>query len=107
MIVMMINWATTMFNFYLVKYLMKYFHGDVYSNFMIGAVADITSGNLTARIIDRFGIKRSFLVGYLVACTGMVGLLVYTGENSSVNAALVFISVFGNGILYTCTYAGN
>ena len=77
MIVMSVNWATSHFNYYLVTYLMKYFHGDVYSNFIIGGVADVCSCRLTARIIEKFGVKQALVTGYLIGGSGMIGLILH------------------------------
>ena len=104
---MMVNWATAMFSFYLVTYTMKYFNGSVYQNMISGTFGDLLSCFFTARIMERFGVKTSLLLGYFIGCGGMLSLLLYDGDWELLNAALVFVVVFGNAMLYTSVYAGN
>ena len=107
MIAMILNFSASLFGYFLTSQIMKYFNGDVYTNFITMTISDILSCNITAYFISNFGIKRALIIGYLTGCAGMLGLLLYTGDSISVNVVFVFIAVFGNAVTYTSVYSAN
>jgi len=60
---------------------MKYIRGHFYINNHVGALSDILAFMFSGILIKFFGIKPTLVISYMVACSGMLALLLTTTMN--------------------------
>jgi hypothetical protein len=60
---------------------MKYIRGEFYINNHVGAFSEIVAFMFSGVLIKFFGIKPTLVISYMVACIGMLALLVTTTMN--------------------------
>jgi len=87
-------WFTTSFNAFLLEFQLKYIPGDVYTNFAIGAAAEVLAHFACSLTFARIGPKCTFVIGFSLATIG--GLLLALVEASDVFTPIVVcVSKFG------------
>ena len=60
---------------------MKYIRGDFYLNNYAGAISEIIAFVTSGILIKFFGLKSSLVISYMIACGGMLCLLLTTTMN--------------------------
>lgn len=100
---MLINWATSVFCFYLLSYQLKYVEGNIYNINIASSLSEISGCLLSTTIYKKFGLKKSFYFGYMLALLGMIGLLL------KIECLIVLILVcrFGISTCFSLCYLSN
>jgi MFS family permease len=104
--IMMINWSTCSFTFYLLSYYTKYFEGNIYSNTVILGIADILGTMCMRGLQYYFQTGVGFIISFLLVF--FVSLLYYTiMSHVFVVACWVFMMRFGITVSFGLAYYGN
>ena len=96
LVVLSLAWTVTVFNWYLVQFLVNTFD-EVYLSAIGSAVSDIIGYTFGGILFYRFGIQASLMISFAVATLGGVAILLYGVDNSgdAIFSILVFLAKFG------------
>lgn len=85
-LIMIANWSTCSFCYYLLTYYTNYFKGSIYSNTCLLGIADIVA-TLTVRLLQlKFETKSGFIISY--ALVFVISLLYYAVMDHLVGVAV-------------------
>ena len=92
-----VEWSVCSFNFYLLSFLLKYIHGNIYINAMVSSIADMIAYSASGVFFNYFRVKKSFLIYWIIAMIGGITLLILEGidSNDYLIATFVMISRLG------------
>jgi len=101
-------WIYSSFNYYLIGYYVKYFPGDIFTNFLMMTVAEVIAPIALRYIQGKFVTK--FVVRYLLLCAAGTALLfmlnTYFGYVALVPFLILLIRIFVKSI-YSLGYYAN
>ena len=64
------TWIVASFSYYLTYFFIKYLEGDVFTNTIGAALSEMTGYMLTGIIYERIGLKKSYVVHFLLGAIG-------------------------------------
>ena len=74
---------------------MKYIRGDFYMNNYAGAFSEILAFTTSGILIKFFGLKKSLVISYMIACAGMLALLMTETMNQFYLSMFIMCCKFG------------
>lgn len=74
---------------------MKYIRGNFYINNHVGAISEIIAFMTSGILIKFFGLKTSLVASYMIACIGMLALLLTTTMNQLYLSIFIMMCKFG------------
>ena len=108
LLIMIVVWAVTSFNFYLLMFLANTFE-RVYETALFLSIADCTAYLAGGILIGKIGTKRALISVFALASAGGVLVLLFglQHQDSIIFPILFFISNFGISAAFNIVYAGN
>lgn len=105
-ILLSVEWAVCSFNFYLLSFLLKYIHGNIYVNSIVSSVADMIAYSVSGYLFSKLKVKKSLLIYWTVAFVGGIVLLILEGVNANdyLVATFVMISRLGMSSSFNTVY---
>lgn len=98
-----IFWTTSSFNYYLITFFMKYIPGNIFVNTSVSCASEITANFISGLIVKGVGIKRAFVVSYVVAALGGL-LLTFMFNEEKIMPVFVLLSKFGIACAFNTAY---
>lgn len=89
-------WIVGTFNTYLIFFQIKYMPGDFFVNTIVSASSDIVAYTVAGLLIDRLGLKPSYLTSFVICCIGATMYILIGNENPSLIPIFLLVSNFGN-----------
>ncbi|CDW84962.1 solute carrier family member 5 [Stylonychia lemnae] len=104
MIIMAILWTTVSFNFFLMNFYLSNIEGDINMNNLLQSLGMILSYGVSAPIINRMGVKPSFVIFFLLCCLSSILYITVPVKSAVFVSILVFIGRLGICPAYTLTF---
>ena len=89
-------WVVGTFNTYLIFFQIKYLKGDFFVNTLVSAASDIVAYTIAGLLIERLGIKVSYICSFLICLVGAIMYLALRNEHPHFIPVFLLISNFGN-----------
>ncbi|CAI2363809.1 unnamed protein product [Moneuplotes crassus] len=106
LMIMMMNWSTCSFSFYLLSYYTKYFKGNIYSNTALLGLADIFATISMRGLQYYMPTKIGFVVSYCVVF--VISCIYYIIQSQTVLVAIcVLLMRYGVTVAFSFCYYGN
>ncbi len=74
LIIFIIMWVISGFNYYMVYFQIKYMEGDFYINTIIASCAELSAYIISSPIIDRIDVRITYVISFTI---GAIGSLCY------------------------------
>jgi hypothetical protein len=105
LILMIILWSISSFDYYLISFFMKYIPGNIYINASFSTIAEIVA-NMTSSVVYKFfGPKTAFVLCFTISAVG--GILIAfipSTVNPYLEAFFVLVAKFGISFAFTMVY---
>ena len=107
LICMVIVWMTLVFCFLLISYQVKYFKGDFYINGIANTIPEMLAGGVSGAIVGPLGVKKVFIINYVLAFVCMLTLVVSDTDNPLLVVIIILGAKFGVSSGSNIAYVGN
>lgn len=107
LIIMTLIWLSSAFNYYLISYQLKYLEGDLYLNGIVSSLSETAAAVTSSVCLHFFGIKRGFIISFVIAAAGMVCLIYTDTDNQMLLALFILGSKFGVTQAFNMSYVSN
>lgn len=90
-------WSASSFNYYMIAYLLKYIHGNIYINTISSSFSEVVAYGVGGLFMQYLGTKKAFISCFLISLAGAL-LLIFIDPKSADNvllAVFVLITKFG------------
>lgn len=77
LIFMIALWCLTSFTYYLMSNQLKYIKGSIYTNSIASNISEIIANLSSVVVMQKFGYKKTMILFYFVAASGMTALTIY------------------------------
>ena len=104
LVLMTIFWTTSSLNYYLMIFYLKYIPGNIYVNTTLSCVADLLGYACSGIIMDKFGVKLSFIISFLLASVGGLFLVIFFNAEGALIATFVLFAKFGIALAFNISY---
>lgn len=101
---MTILWITVSFNFYLMNFYLSNIEGNINLNSLLQCIGMIISYAISAPIINRIGIKLSFILFFSMACLSAVLYIGIQMKSALFISFIVFLGRLGICPCYSLTF---
>jgi hypothetical protein len=98
-------WTHGSFNFYLITFFLKYFPGNIFTNAMAFAAADIVAYTCSGLVLKFISVRKGIMFGYTVAAFGSIlYLTLYKSDAEWVIPMLVALCRVGSSMSFNMGY---
>jgi OCT family organic cation transporter-like MFS transporter 4/5 len=106
LLVMVFLWTASSFDYYMINFQLKYIRGDIFINTGASSFSEVFAYFLGGAILVPLGIKRSFIICFLIGAAGAFCLLFINSENvdNIVLAIFVMTTKFGVSATFAMVY---
>ena len=94
------TWIVASFSYYLTYFFIKYLEGDVFTNTIGAALSEMTGYMLTGIIYERIGLKKSYVVHFLLGAIGSALYLSLAHLYPDLAPIILLFTVYG--VSYSC-----
>ena len=101
---MTIFWTTSSLNYYLMIFYLKYIPGNIYVNTTLSCVADLLGYTGSGIVMDKFGVKLSFIISFLLASVGGLFLVIFFNAEGALIAIFVLFAKSGIALAFNISY---
>ena len=95
-----------MFNFYLIIFYLKYFPGNIFTNSICFAAADLLSYTISSFIVRKTTTTKALVLAYTISLIG-AGLYLVCHHVDPLIPVLVILSRVGNSMSFNTIYVTN
>ena len=111
-------WIAFAFNYYLIFFQIRYMEGDFFINTIVSSVSELVAYAISGLIIDRIGMKPSYIFSYSVILIGSVLYVIFRETHANFTPFLLLLTSFGtcfgfninwnsNALLFPVIYASS
>ena len=100
-------WTAASFCFYQLLYELKYIKGDIFINALVSSISEVSAYLISGILCKLLGVKNIFVIGFLIAVIGMMGLILIDTDNQLALSFMVLGSMFGISNAFNIAYLGN
>lgn len=104
LVLMTVFWSTSSLNYFIITFYLKYIPGNIYTNTSLACIAEIIAYVVIGFIMDKFGVKLSFIISYILAATGGIFLVIFYNADGYLIGVFVLFAKFGISVAYQCCY---
>lgn len=104
LILMTVFWTTTSLDYYMVLFFLKYVPGNIYMNTALSCIADLIAYGISGVVMDKLGVKLSFIVSFVLAATGGFLMICFFKAEGGLIAFLVLFTKFGIAFAFNLCY---
>ena len=104
LILMTVFWTTSSLNYFIITFYLKYIPGNIYTNTSLACIAEIVAYIVIGFIMDKFGVKLSFIISYILAAVGGIFLVIFYNADGYLIGVFVLFAKFGISVAYQCCY---
>mmetsp|Transcript_18873 Transcript_18873/g.22298 ORF Transcript_18873/g.22298 Transcript_18873/m.22298 type:complete len:165 (-) Transcript_18873:26-520(-) len=101
---MTIFWTTSSLNYYMILFFLKYVPGNIFVNTTLSCMADLLAYGGSGVVMNRFGVKLSFMISFLVAACGGLLLVIFFKADGALIAICVLFAKFGIAFAFNMSY---
>lgn len=105
LIILVILWMASSFNFYLINFQMKYIKGNVLVNMMVSALSELPAVILGGLLYQKIGIKITLVCCFTMAIIGSVSLLL--NDNDDLIPIFILLAKGGVSGTFNICYLAN
>ena len=103
LVLFVIFWSASSFNYYLITFMLKYIPGNIYVNTTVSVTSEVAANLVSGYIMKTMGIKASMVTAF-VSCTIGGTLMICFYEYDNAMAAFVLIAKFGIAFAFNNSY---
>ena len=111
-------WIVFAFNYYLIFFQIRYMEGDFFINTIVSSVSELLAYAISGLIIDRMGMKISYLFSFTIVITGSMLYIFLRETHANLTPYLLLLTSFGtcfgcninwnsNALLFPFIYASS
>lgn len=89
-------WVVGTFNTYLIFFQIKYLKGDFFVNTLVSCASDIVAYILAGALIERLGIRASYVISFLWCLAGAAMYMCLRSEHPHFIPVFLMVANFGN-----------
>lgn len=101
---MTIFWTTSSLNYYMILFFLKYIPGSIFVNSSLSCMADIIAYVLSGFIFRTFGVRLSFIIGFLLAACGGLLMVIFFNSDGALIAIFVLFAKSGIALALNLCY---
>jgi Na+/melibiose symporter-like transporter len=97
LIVMVCNWISISFSYYLLEFYMKYLPGDIFTNTYMFSIATFAGIVFSWALLTKMGLKKMLIMANLSICIGVIAIIGFglESKNKWLLPTLLLLSAFG------------
>lgn len=97
-------WTSSSFNYYIITFYLKYVPGNIFVNTSLSCIAEIFSYICSGIVMNKFGVKLSFMIAYTLAAAGGIFLVIFYNAEGALIATFVLFAKFGISFAFNISY---
>ena len=106
LIIMVLVWIASSFNYFLINFQMKYFEGNIFLNCSISSASEIVAYLLGGYLYQKAGIHATLMVAFGISIMGAIAIMIF-GENKDYIPLMVLSAKFGVSSTFNISYLAN
>ena len=103
LVVFILFWTVSSFNYYLLTFELKYIPGNIYVNTSVSCLSEVLADIVSGYLMNIIGIRLSFLFAFITATLGGI-LMIFLYNVDSAMAVFVLLSKFGVAFAFNTAY---
>jgi len=103
LILMIVMWTASSFDYYFITFFLKYIPGNIYVNTSISSISEIIAYCFSGSLMKILGIKMSYLIAWVIATTGGILMICFSGSDAAMGV-FVLLSKFGVSFAFNNSY---
>ena len=103
---MSIFWTSGSLNYYMILIYLKYLPGNIFVNSTLSSVADIIGYMSASFIMNKFGVRLSFMLSYSMAAVFGFLMVIFFKSDGLIIAILVLFTKTGISFAFNLSYLG-
>ena len=104
---MVVIFISASFGYYLIEYQLRFIKGEMYYNTLTSSSSEIVAYIISGYLMEKLGLKVSFVLAYIISLAGMFSLLFYSGDDKFMFSLFVMGSKFGLCLSYNLAFLAN
>lgn len=100
-------WIASSFEFYLLCFLLKYLPGDIFHNTITTNASDIPVSLIAGITYQKFGIRISLLISFIISLLGSVSLIFFAESNPDIVPIMILLAKGGVKMSFTIIFFAN
>lgn len=107
LLLLLVLWAVSAFDYNLINFQLKYIDGSIYTNTIVSAVSEVSAYLISGVLYNKLGTRLSFIIYFLIAIVGSILLISLSSTYVYLVPVFVLGSKFGISASFNCVYLAN
>ena len=103
LIIMVMVWIASSFNYYLINFQMKYFQGNIFLNSSISSASEIVAILLGGLLYQKAGIRATLMAAFGISILGAIAIMIF-GTYKNYIPLMVLSAKFGVSSTFNICY---
>jgi len=103
LVLMIILWTVTSFDYYLITFYMNYIPGNLYINTSISTISELIAYGFSGFFYNAFGGKKAFVLSFALSALGGF-LIAFLPDAGTMTAVFVLLAKFGISFAFNLVY---